>query len=489
MRQFHGLLIFLPEFIVFGAAILALLIGTLNKGRRAPLALAIVGIASAIFVLINQWHSLALFMQGGVTATGDMLVVDMFGLFFKILLLSAVGLIVVLAAGYRDLASGFGEFHFLILSSALAMMLLVSSFNLLMVYLSIEFLSITSYALVGFFKNRQESSEAALKYFLFGALASGLMLYGISIIFGLTGTLNLVGVRESVFSQENNLSHILIVAYVLLLAGFGFKISMAPFHMWAPDAYQGAPTPITALLSIGPKAAGFAVLLRVFISAFNPSFYEWSSIVAALACATMIIGNLLAIVQYNIKRLLAYSSIAQAGYILIGFVANSSSGFGLQAMMIYILAYLFMNLGAFAVVIFISNSLRSDDIRDYAGLARSAPFHSAALAVFLLSLAGIPPLAGFIGKFYIFASAIKSDMAWLAVVGVVNAVVAAYYYFRVIRAMYLVPSRLSVKITPSVAVTFVILISLIATIIIGIYPAPFLNLISDSANIFAYTIR
>lgn len=479
---------FMPECSIFVFAVLALFAGIFTKSKRIPFAISITGVLYSIYLCAIQWKALALFVQAGMSPAGDMLVVDMFGLFFKMLVLAGALLILILSGGYKELTAGFGEFNFLLLSAALAMMLLIGSFNLLMVYMSVEFLSITSYALVGFFKNKEESSEAAIKYFLFGALASGLMLYGISIIFGLTGTLNLADIRTSLFSREG-ISGVLIVSYVLLLAGFGFKISMAPFHMWSPDAYQGAPTPITALLSVGPKSAGFAVLLRVFFTAFNPSFYVWAGIVGALSCATMIIGNLTAIPQQNIKRLLAYSSISQAGYILIGFVSNSSSGFGLQAMLIYILAYVFMNIGAFSVIVYISNSIKSDDIRDYAGISRHAPFHCAALTIFLLSLTGLPPLAGFIGKFYIFASALKADMAWLAVVGVINSVIAAYYYFRIIRTMYFLPPRLTFSISHCYAITFVVIVSLIATLAIGIYPSVFLNFISDSANIFAYTIR
>jgi NADH-quinone oxidoreductase subunit N len=269
---------------------------------------------------------------------------------------------------------------------------------------------------------------------------------------------------------------VLGLALLLILAGLGFKISAVPFHSWAPDAYEGAPTPITALLSVASKAGGFAVLLRVLSTAFPAGVADWTPLLALLCGLTMTIGNVIAVRQSNVKRLLAYSSIAQAGYILMGVtVMHGAPGIGAQAVLIYLLAYLFMNLGAFAVVIVVSNALGSDEIGDYAGLSRRSPGAAAALTVFLLSLTGIPPLAGFIGKFTLFAAVIEQHFYALALIAAANSVVAAFYYFRLVRAMYLEPAKADTPLAGDTALRLAIALSLAGTVAIGLWPGPFLD--------------
>jgi NADH-quinone oxidoreductase subunit N len=300
------------------------------------------------------------------------------------------------------------------------------------------------------------------------------MLYGMSLLYGITGSLDLNQIATGL-SATGGYRPVMLLSIILILAGFGFKVAMVPFHMWVPDVYEGAPTPITAFLSVGSKGLGFAVLLRVFIIAFGTLQSEWIWLISLLAVLTMSIGNIIAITQDNIKRLLAYSSIAQAGYILVGLAVATS--LGQQSVLIYLFVYFLMNLGAFTVVIIISNALDSDMLSAYQGLGQRAPFLAAALALFLLSLTGIPPLAGFIGKFFVFSAAVQAKMFWLAVAIAINSIVAAFYYFRIIRLMYLTNPIEVTPINKPVYLQTALLIALLGTVIIGIYPLPLLNFI------------
>jgi len=362
--------------------------------------------------------------------------------------------------------------------AAIAMMLAVCANNLLMIYLTFEFLSLISYVLVGFLKRDALSSEGALKYFLFGALSTGIMLYGISFIYGLFGTTDLSPVlaAQTIVGGHN---FIALIALLLILAGLAFKCGLVPFHMWIPDAYQGAPTPVTAFISVGPKAAGFAILVRIFLKNFSPLFLGWVDLVALICILTMSVGNIIAIKQTNIKRMLGYSSIAQAGYILIGFCVGTA--LGIKAVLFYILVYSVMNLGAFGCVVLISNSINSDEIQDYAGLYKREPLAASLLAVFLLSLAGIPPLAGFLGKFFVFAAAIEARFFIVAVVAVINSVIALYYYVQVIRQMYLEePGKEAAQQKP-LLLTMALIVALLVILTIGLYPQPFFVWISGAS--------
>ncbi len=413
-----------------------------------------------------------------------MLVSDPFSLFFKEICLFITGIVILVSMGYKALDKDHaGEYYFLLLNAAVAMLLAVSSDNMLMIYISIEMLSLVSYILVAFLRHDPRSSEGALKYFLFGALSTGIMLYGISLIYGLAGTTDLSLISKAVSAGQINI-FTAVVLLLLILAGLGFKCALVPFHMWAPDAYQGAPTAVTAFISAGPKAVGFAVLLRIFTKTFFPFYADWSGLITLIAIFTMTIGNIVAISQTDIKRMLAYSSIAQAGYILIGFVVGTAAG--MEGVLYYILAYALMNLGAFGCVCLVSNSIKSDAIKDYAGLYKRDPTTAFMLSIFLLSLTGVPPLAGFMGKFLIFAAAVQSKFIILAVVGIINSVIAAFYYMRVIKYMYLDEPEAIGAGPKSAPLQLALAIVLAGVLIAGLYPSPFLNWVGSSQTFFLH---
>lgn len=454
-----------PELAVFLTAVLVLLLDLTIRRKAVTAWLSVSGL------VVSCGFSLRLEGVHAVLFSG-MYSVDGFALFFKILACVATGIVILSSIEFRKLPKLYaGEYYSLLLFACLGIMALSASTDLLSIYIALELLALSCYALVGITKSDPKSNEAAVKYFLLGAVASGAMLFGMSYLYGLTGSTNLTSISMSFLVQGR--SPLALLAILLILAGFGFKIAMVPFHMWCPDTYEGAPTPISGFLSVGPKAAGFAVLIRVFLSAFGAIRMDWVMVIAVLSALTMTVGNLVALTQTNIKRMLAYSSIAQAGYILIGFVV--SSDIGLSGVIIYLLAYLFMNLGAFVVVIIVSNSLDSDEIRGYAGLSQRAPGVALALVLFLWSLAGLPPTGGFIGKFLVFAGAIQSGYLWLAIVGVLNSVVSIFYYFNVVRQMYIVKSEFSWPIPKYALLISLVVVCLFFTLFIGLYPEPFIG--------------
>jgi NADH-quinone oxidoreductase subunit N len=419
-----------------------------------------------------------------------MLAIDRMSLFFKMIAVLTATLVGLSAGEYIHKHTPFkAEFYALTLFATLSIMLLTSATNLIMIYLALEFLSISSYILTGYLRRDVRSTEAAMKYFLYGALASGVMLYGFSLLFGATGSVDLATIATVLGSSSTGL---VITSVILVLAGFGFKIALVPFHQWSPDAYEGAPTPITAFLSVGPKAAGLAVLIRVMVVAFPAYSVNWVPILTIIAIITMTVGNLVALWQTNMKRMLAYSSIAQAGYMLVGLAAwtatpPSETFFlgGIDAIMLFLLAYLFTNLGVFAVAIIMENQLGTANISDYAGLIRRSPFLSIALIVFFLSLVGIPPTAGFIGKLFVFGAAINQGLYILAAFGVFNSVISVYYYFGVIRYVFFVPSEDETPIRADMVMNAVVVLTLVMTLAMAVYGQPFIKLASDSAQILA----
>jgi NADH-quinone oxidoreductase subunit N len=435
----------LPEVVVTVTLCLVLILHLIDrKNAQNLMLLSVAGLFAAFYVLTTQIG------LNNSTFSG-MLSVDPFATFFKIVIILSTIVIVVMSRfsdEVNDEKKTSGEYYFLLLSMALGMMFMVGASNLLMMYLTLEMSSLTSYVASGFTRKAKDSTEASLKYLLYGAFSSGVMLYGISLIYGLTGTLDIVGINQ-VLMQGSSSQLALIVATIMILVGFGYKISAVPFHFWTPDVYEGAPTTVTAFLSVASKAAGFAMMMRAFKVMFIDSSITglpagtWALIsgvhiqnaLMILAVLTMTLGNLVALWQDNVKRLLAYSSIAQAGYMLLGLVVLSSDGF--SAVMIYFVVYLFMNLGAFYVVMLIANKIKSENIDDYKGLGKRAPLLSVAFAIFLVSLTGLPPTAGFIGKWMIFLSLINAKMIGIAVIGVLNSVVSLYYYVRIIRNMFL----------------------------------------------------
>ena len=351
---------------------------------------------------------------------------------------------------------------------------------MLNIYIGLEVMSISIYILTGFKRSKLISNEASLKYFLLGAFATGFLLYGISIVYGSTGTINLKQIACFITSKGGVSDPLLLLGIGLIIVGLGFKVASVPFHAWVPDVYEGAPTAITAFMSVGPKAAGFAAFLRIFMTAFGSTHYEWQKIIFILAVMTMTIGNVVAIAQTNIKRMLAYSSIAHAGYLLIALVA--ANNMGVSGTLFYILSYTFMNIGAFAIVIVLSQ--KGDEfiqINDYAGLGFKHPLLAIAMTLFMLSMAGVPPMAGFIGKFYIFSAAIKSGYVGLAVIGVINSVISVYYYLRITVIMYMKePTREFSPLTISPLIVAAIVISVVGTLQLGIFPSKVMEIAQQS---------
>ena len=410
---------------------------------------------------------------------GNMFVVDRLALFFKAFVVLSTMMIIAVSVGYTEALPAFrGEYYVLVLFSALGMLLMASANDLLTMFITLEFSTFGFYILVAYQRKDPASSEAGLKLFILGAFTASLIAFGISLIYGETGTL----VFDEIARRSQTVTPGLAVGFLLILAGLGFKIGAAPFHGWIPDTYQGAPTPITAFLSIAPKGAAFAVLLRFLLSAFGADKAHWVWLLVLLSMLSMTYGNLVAIAQSNIKRLLAYSGIAQIGNILVGLAAASKTGS--DAILFYLLTYLFANLGAFAVIIAVSQQTGGDLIDDYKGLNRRSPMLAATMLIFLLSLAGVPPLAGFIGKLYLFVSAAKEGLYALIIVGLVNVVISLYYYMVVVKKIYVNEPVDSTPLSIPPMMKTVILGSAVFVLLLGIYPRPFFALVTAATQIF-----
>jgi len=428
-----------------------------------------------------------------------MVVVDPFAAFFKSIIGFSALLIVLFSLFSHEVEETEkrrGEYFSLLLAMTLGMYLMAGAANLLMMVLALELTSLSSYVLAGYMKEAKGSSEASLKYVLYGALSSGLMLYGISILYGLTGATDIYGINKVLGSQSIN-EMALLVAGILILAGFGYKISAVPFHFWTPDVYEGAPVTITAFLSVASKAAGFAMMIRFFKVSFVDSNvlsdaggvwtlvqgFEWNKLFAILSVLTMTLGNLVAVWQNNVKRLLAYSSIAHAGYMLMGIVVLSDKG--LVAVLIYFVVYLFMNLGAFYVVMLVANKTGSEDIDSYKGLGYRSPLLGVSMVIFFIALTGLPPTAGFIGKLFLFVALLDAKWIWLAVVGALNSVVSLYYYVRVLRNMFLRdPVEGSGPVRFSIPQVLLLLLLVIPTLLFGLYYGPLVDWANASIVMF-----
>ncbi|MFA5059552.1 MAG: NADH-quinone oxidoreductase subunit N [Candidatus Omnitrophota bacterium] len=408
------------------------------------------------------------FGQPAGTTFFDMYVADGFSALLKTLFLLTVFITILVSFDFLKKNPRFtGEYFILLLSATLGMILMVSSQEMITFYVSLELLSISSYILSAYQKPNPKSTEAGIKYFLLGAMASGILLFGISLVYGATGTLYF---SEIAAATTNPSSAILYVGVALILIALSFKIAVVPFHMWVPDVYEGAPTPVVAFFSVGTKMAGFAVLMRLFLMAFGNLKAEWGMIMAVLSAVTIVLGNILAIPQTNIKRFMGYSSIAQAGYILMGLAVASFSG--ISACLFYLVAYLFSNLCAFVVIIIFSGKIESDDIEAYRGLSKRSPLLALSLLIALMSLGGVPPLVGFLGKLYLFSSAVESGFTWLVVIGVLMSVVSIYYYLMILKRVYIEPLEGSLPIVLSPVEKFVLLICISGTVILGIVPYP-----------------
>ena len=421
----------MPELIIALTLLIVLVFDLFDSISKAILGwMTIVGSGIALWVSI-QMH------QAGTVGTqfNDMFKVDNFSLFFNIIFLVSTILVALISLSYlgRDDRKQ-GPYYLLILLATLGMMLMAAGNELIIVFLGLELMSLSLYVLAGYFRDSPASSEAGMKYLLLGAFASAFFLYGIALIYGGAGTTNVPAIAEAITAP--NKSPLLLAGMFLLIVGFGFKVAIVPFHQWAPDVYEGAPTTVAAFISAGPKAAGFAAFLRIFMEALPTLQVEWSGVIIVLAMLTMTVGNVIAIAQTSIKRMLAYSSIAHAGYILIGLAAANNDG--VSSAMLYLLVYCVMNIGAFgAVILAKTEDGESLMISDYAGLGLRKPLLAMFMTIMLLSLAGFPPTAGFVGKFYIFKSAVQAGHIWLVIVGAVNTAISAFYYLRVVVTMYM----------------------------------------------------
>ena len=417
---------------------------------------------------------------GGPEPFGGMIIIDGFSQFFAVLILGVAILVALMSIhALKSEEMDEGGYYVLVLLSTVGMLLMVKGLDLIVIFLGLETLSVAIYVLAGYRKRAKESAEAALKYFLLGAFAAAFLLYGIALIYGATGTTNLEDIAHYIEIAGLGTNPLLLLGMGLILVGLGFKLALVPFHSWTPDVYEGAPAAITAFMAVGVKAAAFAALVRIFGGALSSLGFQWRDVLWVVAVLTMTFGNVVAISQTNIKRMLAYSSIAHAGYILVGIVAGGDLGW--SSVLYYLLAYAFMNLGAFGVVVFYGQKEEAHvEIADYAGVGFRYPFLGAAMTIFLFSLAGIPPLAGFVGKFYIFSAAIKSGYIWLTIIGVMNSLVSVFYYFRVTVIMYMKEPVREVVLEYAGPIMIVLIITLVGTIQMGLFPTFYLERALDS---------
>jgi NADH-quinone oxidoreductase subunit N len=479
------ILAILPELVVVAAACLVLGLDPLTPlSKKDGLAwLSLGALAICLGFTASQMN------DGRIRAFSDLVVIDPYACFWKLLLYLTTGLTILLSLPYLKAERlHLGEYYGFVLLALSGMMVMVSAADLLTIYLGMELMSLSLYVMAGLKRSESQSLEASAKYFVLGAFSSGILLYGISLLYGATGSTRL-SVIASAIGTKGVGDPVLLAPMILLAVGFGFKLALVPFHMWTPDVYEGSPTSVTAFMAVASKAASFGAFLRVFVEGLGGLRAHWGGLFLTVCLLTLVLGNLVAIVQTNVKRLLAYSSIAHAGYALIGLVAlgRSSSTQGshaaLAAVLLYLAIYAFMTLGAFAVVAMLrKGGLEGDEIDDYTGLAKRQPIAALLMLVFLVSLAGIPPTAGFIAKFYVFMAAVDVGLTWLAVVAVVFAAVSAYYYLRIVMVMYMRESDPSQAVLPTLAtsptLSFVLACALVGILLFGVFPDPIISLAS-----------
>ncbi len=453
----------LPELVLTGGAMLLLLLAVLVPRRDGLLLWTALAIVAVTLVLVVEFFGV------NVTASRGLLAIDGFAAFVKVVVLLSAALTLLMSAPYLKVEGiRVGEYYFLILCATLGMMFMASGVELITLFIGLETMAVSFYVLVGFLKPNPRSNEAAVKYFLLGGFSLGILLYGMSLVYGVTGTTSLAGIAAALRGQDTSL--VLMLAVILVGAGMGFKIAAVPFHMWAPDVYEGAPTPVTAFLSVGSKAASFAMLLRIFVVGLPALGDEWSQLFWVLAVVTMTVGNIAALTQSNLKRMLAYSSIAHVGYLLIGVVVRTERG--VAAMLVYLGVYLFMQLGAFAVVAAMRRrDIIGDELKDLNGLSKRSPMAAFAMLLFMLSLGGIPPTAGFMGKVWIFGAAIDAGFIWIAVIAVANSALSIYYYIRVVVFMWINQDEpAGSPITVGFAMKLALGVALLGTVFLGLYP-------------------
>jgi len=462
-----------PEIALAALALIVLILGLIvPKNMRHGLSwLTILGLLGVLGLTLSGWEN-----QG--TLYGGLFIIDQYAVFFKVTFLVAAFLVALGSQKYIDDIGDQSEYYSMLLFATLGMLVMASAGDFITLYLGLELMTMAFIVLVCFKRRNARSLEAGIKYILLAGMSSAVLLYGLSLVYGLTGSIMLIEVGRLI---AQNPSPALILGLVMLVAGLGFKISAVPFHMWAPDIYEGAPTPITAFLAAGSKAASFAILLRIFVTALPGVWAYWTTLIAILAAVTIIVGNLVAIPQTNIKRLLAYSSIAQAGYILVGLVNAGEAG--IKGVMFYAFLYVFATIGAFTVATYFYTVTGSEEIRDYAGLSQRSPLMAVVMLVCMLSMAGIPPLAGFVGKFYLFSTIVDNHL-WLVFIGLIMSMISVYYYLRVALVMFRDDpvDETPIKLSSPVAVT--LLLTMVATLVIGFYPGPLSEIINKAAHTF-----
>jgi len=466
----------LPLLIVTGTAVLVMVVDLWMEGpdREGLGWIGLVGLVAAAAAAGALWNT-------RMSSFADAVVTDRYGLFFTLLFCAASALTLLMSMSYLELTDiQTGDYYSLMLFSTVGMVLMATATDLIVIFLGLEVMSVAAYVLAGIWRGQLRSNEAALKYFLLGAFATGFLLFGIALLYGASGSTTLAAIARVVAKGAPDQRPLVVAGMALLLVGFGFKVAAVPFHAWAPDVYEGAPTAVTALMAVGVKAAAFAAFARVFMHTFAQLSADWSSVLWVVAVLTMTVGNVTALFQRNIKRMLAYSSIAHAGYLLVGMVAGGELGG--SAVLFYLIAYMLMTLGAFAVVIALAQRGEAhENLDDYAGVGFRSPFLGMAMAIFMLSLAGVPPFAGFVGKFYIFSAAVKSGDIGLAVIGVLNSVVSVYYYVGVLVRMYMVEGGVEVARPSSRPYLFAtLLVTVVATVALGIFPSSLFELARQS---------
>lgn len=486
-----------PEIAIAATLVLILLVDLISPRSKHILPLiSIAGIFVTVFLVFGRFDAPSFAFR--TSSSAGMFVVDNFGIFFKIIVLFSSLIVIlfsIISSEIKSTNERHGEYYTLLFGMILGMFVMVSSADLILLYLSIEMLSLSSYVLAGFIKNTVRNSEASLKYIIYGGVSSGVMLFGISLIYGLTGSTNIYQINSII--QAQSFPYItFLISGLFILVGLGFKISAVPFHFWTPDVYEGAPLPITAYLSVASKAAGFAVLIRfikiMFIDSVDSngnweliSLIDWKSIIILLSILTMTLGNFTALWQDNLKRMLAYSSIAHAGYMLLGLAVLSNEG--IIAIMVYFMVYAFMNLGAFYCVMIIADKIGSENIDDYKGIGKRMPVLGVSFALFLVSLVGLPPTAGFIGKLVLFIALIDANMVVVAIIALLNTVVSLYYYIRVLKNMYLVQVDQEKPFIKLSFVNGIVLMILAAPVLLfGVYFTPLINFAKASISILGF---
>lgn len=496
MTNLQSLSFYYPELILTGVILTAIIYDlTIHKSKSGNVGWVLIAglIAVAGAVCLQEDPVTTLFT--------DSIVLDPFASFFKLVVILATIFVSIVSLYTGELEEyRKGEYFTLLGIITFGLFLMASTIDLIMVYISIEIVSIMSFVLAGYLKQNTRSNEAALKYVVYGAFSSGVMLFGLSYIYGLTGSTNYFQIQQAISQMDPSTNTALLMAMLMLLAGFGYKISAVPFHFWTPDVYEGSPTTITAYLSVAPKAGAFAMMIRFFNQVFadggamggldtaSLTSLPWADILAILAVVTMTLGNVVAIQQNSIKRMLAYSSIAHAGYMMLAMPVMS--GDSIYAIMVYLVMYLFMNLGAFFVVITVKNKTGGETFDDYKGLGWEMPMIGVVMTIFMVSLTGLPPSAGFIGKFYIFASLIKGgeQFYWLVVAGGINSVISLYYYFRVVKVMFLEGERSETILQPPTVLATMLLITAIPSVLLGIYWTPIADWVQNSLTFFIQTL-